>query len=35
MPWTECNKMDQKIKFISRLIDGEKMAHSTIIVILS
>lgn len=26
MPWTECDKMDQKIKFISRLIDGEKMA---------
>lgn len=26
MPWQECNKMDQKIKFIARLLDGEKMA---------
>ncbi len=26
MPWMECNKMDEKIKFIARLLDGEKMA---------
>ena len=27
MPWMECDKMDQKLKFIARLIEGEKMAH--------
>ena len=27
MPWKECNKMDQKLKFIARLLEGEKMAH--------
>ena len=26
MPWTECRVMDQKLKFIARLIEGEKMA---------
>lgn len=26
MGWKECNKMDEKLKFIARLIDGEKMA---------
>lgn len=26
MPWTECSKMDEKLKFIARLIEGEKMA---------
>jgi len=26
MPWKECNKMDEKLKFIARLLDGEKMA---------
>lgn len=26
MPWMECDKMDQKVKFISRLLDGEQMA---------
>ncbi len=25
MPWKECNKMSERIKFIGRLIDGEKM----------
>ena len=26
MSWKECNRMDQKLKFIARLIEGEKMA---------
>lgn len=26
MPWTECRVMDQKLQFIARLIEGEKMA---------
>ena len=26
MPWKECKVMDQKLKFIARLIEGEKMA---------
>lgn len=26
MPWKECNKMDEKLKFVARLLDGEKMA---------
>jgi putative transposase len=26
MPWKECNQMDERQKFIARLLDGEKMA---------
>ena len=26
MPWMECNKMDQKIKFVARYLDGEQIA---------
>jgi putative transposase len=26
MPWQECNQMDERLKFIARLLDGEKMA---------
>jgi len=26
MPWTECSKMDEKLKFVARLLDGDKMA---------
>lgn len=26
MPWKECSVMDEKLKFIARLLDGEKMA---------
>jgi hypothetical protein len=26
MPWEECTVMDQKIKFIARLLKGEQMA---------
>ena len=25
MPWKECNKMNEKVKFIARLLDGERM----------
>src|SRR5512133_2468542 len=24
MPWKECRKMDEKLKFVSRFLDGEK-----------
>jgi hypothetical protein len=26
MPWKECNQIDERLKFIARLLDGEKMA---------
>jgi hypothetical protein len=26
MPWNECKPMDERLKFIARLLDGEKMA---------
>jgi putative transposase len=26
MPWKECNPVDERIKFIARLLDGDKMA---------
>ncbi len=25
MPWKECNAMDERLKFVARLLDGEKM----------
>lgn len=27
MPWRECSVMDEKLKFIAKLLDGEKMAE--------
>jgi len=27
MPWKECNPMDERLKFIARLLDGDKMAE--------
>jgi putative transposase len=26
MPWKECNPMDERVRFVARLLDGEKMA---------
>jgi hypothetical protein len=26
MPWRECYKMDERLRFVTRLLDGEKMA---------
>ena len=26
MPWTVCKPMDERLKFIARLFDGEQMA---------
>ena len=26
MPWKECHVMDERVRFIARLLDGEKMA---------
>ena len=26
MPWKECNPMDERLRFIARLLEGEKMA---------
>jgi putative transposase len=26
MPWKECYKMDERMRFVDRLMDGEKMA---------
>lgn len=27
MPWRECSKMDERLRFVARLLDGEKMAE--------
>jgi len=26
MPWQECSKVDERLKFVARLLEGEKMA---------
>jgi len=26
MPWNECKPMDERLRFIARLLEGEKMA---------
>ena len=26
MPWNECKLMDERLRFVARLLDGEKMA---------
>lgn len=26
MPWNECNRMDERLRFVARLLDGEKMS---------
>jgi putative transposase len=26
MPWRQCHKMDERLRFVARLLDGEKMA---------
>ena len=26
MPWRECNRMEERLKFVARLLDGEKIA---------
>ena len=26
MPWKECNRMDERLRFVARLLDGWKMA---------
>ena len=26
MPWKECDRMDERLKIVARLLDGEKMA---------
>src|SRR5438132_9872657 len=26
MPWQECRKMDERLRFVARLLEGEKMA---------
>ena len=26
MPWKECNKVDERVRFVARLLEGEKMA---------
>lgn len=27
MPWRECCKMDERLRFVTRLLEGEKMAE--------
>jgi hypothetical protein len=27
VPWRECYKMDERMRFVARLLDGEKMAE--------
>lgn len=31
MPWQECNSMDERLRFVARLLDGEKMAALTVL----
>lgn len=26
MPWQECTKVDEKLKYVARLLDGEQMS---------
>lgn len=26
MPWKECKPMDERLRFVARLLDGEKMS---------
>ncbi len=26
MPWKECHVVDERVRFVARLLDGEKMA---------
>ena len=26
MPWRECYKMDERLRFVARLLEGERMA---------
>lgn len=26
MPWRECNRMDERLRFVAKLLEGEKMA---------
>jgi hypothetical protein len=26
MPWKECNAMDERLRFVAKLLDGEKMS---------
>ena len=26
MPWQECSKVDERLRFVARLLEGEKMA---------
>jgi putative transposase len=26
MPWKECHVMDERLRFVARLLEGEKMA---------
>ncbi len=28
MPWRECSKMDERLRFVARLLEGEKMARA-------
>ncbi len=27
MPWKECNRMDERLRFVARLLKGEKITH--------
>ena len=30
MPWKECHTMDERLRFVARLLEGEKMAPSLV-----
>ena len=27
MPWKECSVMDERLRFVAKLLDGEAMSH--------
>lgn len=31
MPWQECGVMDEKLKFVARLLEGEKIAACEVV----
>ena len=30
MPWKECHVMDERVRFVARLLDGEKVQHEVV-----
>ena len=33
MPWKECNRMDERLRFVARLLDGEHAVAEALVVV--